>query len=200
MEKIGPKHAMCRRVGAAVCGRPNCPTNKRPYPPGQHGRARRRLTEFHLRLLEKQKLRAIYGVGEKQFRRYFRDATRREAVTGEELLRLLETRLDSLVLRLGFAQTTRQARQLVTHGHMLLDGKRVDIPSINVRPGQTIEATPAARNFLAIREALEVTPDPPPYLERDKDAVKGRLTRPPERDEIPLPVPVEERLIVEFMS
>jgi small subunit ribosomal protein S4 len=200
MEKIGPKHAMCRRVGAAVCGRPNCPTNKRPYPPGQHGRARRRLTEFHLRLLEKQKLRAIYGVGEKQFRRYFRDATRRKAVTGEELLRLLETRLDSLVLRLGFAQTTRQARQLVTHGHMMLDGKRVDIPSINVRPGQTIEATPAARNFLAIREALEVTPDPPPYLERDKDAVKGRLTRAPERSEIPLPVPVEERLIVEFMS
>jgi small subunit ribosomal protein S4 len=200
MEKIGPKHAMCRRVGAAVCGRPNCPTNKRPYPPGQHGRARRRLTEFHLRLLEKQKLRAIYGVGEKQFRRYFRDATRHEAVTGEELLRLLETRLDSLVLRLGFAQTTRQARQLVSHGHMVLDGKRVDIPSINVRPGQTIQATPAARNFLSIREALEVTPDPPPYLDRDKDAVRGTLTRQPERSEIPLPVPVEERLIVEFMS
>ena len=200
MEKIGPKHAMCRRVGAAVCGRPNCPTNKRPYPPGQHGRARRRLTEFHLRLLEKQKLRAIYGVGEKQFRRYFRDATRHEAVTGEELLRLLETRLDSLVLRLGFAQTTRQARQLVSHGHMLLDGKRVDIPSINVRPGQTIQATPAARNFLSIREALEVTPDPPPDLDRDKDAVRGTLTRQPERTEIPLPVPVEERLIVEFMS
>jgi small subunit ribosomal protein S4 len=200
MEKIGPKHAMCRRVGAAVCGRPNCPTNKRPYPPGQHGRARRRLTEFHLRLLEKQKLRSIYGVGERQFRRYFRDATRHEAVTGEELLRLLETRLDSLVLRLGFAQTMRQARQLVSHGHMLVDGKRVDIPSITVRPGQTIAATPAARNFLAIAESLEVTPDPPPYLERDKSAVSGRLVRAPQRDEIPLPVPVEERLIVEFMS
>ena len=200
MEKIGPKHAMCRRVGAAVCGRPNCPTNKRPYPPGQHGRARRRLTEFHLRLLEKQKLRAIYGVGERQFRRYFRDATRHEAVTGEELLRLLETRLDSLVLRLGFAQTTRQARQLVSHGHILLDGKRVNIPSITVRPGQTIEATPAGRNFLSVQEALEVTPDPPPYLERDKGAVSGRLARAPQRDEIPLPVPVEERLIVEFMS
>src|SRR5947208_3578305 len=190
MEKIGPKHAMCRRVGAAVCGRPNCPTNKRPYPPGQHGRARRRLTEFHLRLLEKQKLRAIYGVGERQFRRYFRDATRHEAVTGEELLRLLETRLDSLVLRLGFAQTTRQARQLVSHGHILLDGKRVNIPSITVRPGQTIEATPAGRNFLSVQEALEVTPDPPPYLERDKGAVSGRLARAPQRDEIPLPVPV----------
>jgi len=200
MQKIGPKHRMCRRVGAAVCGRPNCPTNKRPYPPGQHGRARRRLTEYHIRLLEKQKLRAIYGVGEAQFRRYFRDATRHKAVTGEELLRLLETRLDSIVLRLGWAQTTRQARQIVSHGHVLLNGKRVDIPSATVRAGDTIEATPAAKNFLSIREALEVTPDPPAYLERDKDAVRGRLARAPERDEIPLPVPVEERLIVEFMS
>jgi small subunit ribosomal protein S4 len=158
------------------------------------------MTEFHIRLLEKQKLRAIYGVGERQFRRYFHEATRKKAVTGEELLRLLETRLDSLVLRLGFAQTMSQARQLASHGHMLLDGKRVDVPSVQVRPGQTIEPTAAARNFIAIREALEVTPDPPPYLERDKEAVQGRLVRPPERGEIPLPVPVEERLIVEFMS
>lgn len=201
MEKLGPKHRMCRRVGAAVCGRPNCPTAKqRPYPPGQHGRARRRLSEFNLRLLEKQKLRAIYGVGERQFRRYFHEAIRRKAVTGEELLRLLETRLDSIVLRLGFAQTMRQARQLVSHGHVLVDGKRVDVPSATVRAGQAIEASAAARNFLAVREALEVTPDPPPYLERDKDAVRGQLVKLPERDEIPLPVPVEERLIVEFMS
>ncbi|MDP8956175.1 MAG: 30S ribosomal protein S4 [Actinomycetota bacterium] len=200
MLKIGPKHRMCRRVGAAICGRPNCPTNKRPYPGGQHGRARKRLTEYHLRLLEKQKLRAIYHVGERQFRRYFHEATRKKTVTGEELLRLLETRLDSLVLRLGFAQTVSQARQLVSHGHILLDGKRVDVPSANVRPGQSIEATPQARNFVGVREAMEVTPDPPPYLERNKDAVSGRLTRLPERGEIPLPVPVEERLIVEFMS
>src|SRR5947208_14542652 len=89
MEKIGPKHRMCRRVGVAVCGRPNCPTNKRPYPPGQHGRSRRRLTEFHVRMLEKQKLRAMYGVGEAQFRRYFRTASAGKGVTGEELLRLL---------------------------------------------------------------------------------------------------------------
>src|SRR5438093_5785852 len=100
MQKLGPKHRMCRRVGAAVCGRPNCPTNKRPYPAGQHGRARRRLSEYHIRLVEKQKLRFIYGVGERQFRRYFQVATRKKTVTGEELLRLLETRLDSVVLRL----------------------------------------------------------------------------------------------------
>lgn len=200
MQKLGPKHRICRRVGAAVCGRPNCPTNKRPYPPGQHGRARRRLTEYHMRLMEKQKLRAMYGVGERQFRRYFAEANRRKTVTGEELIRLLECRLDALVLRLGFAQTIHQARQLVTHGHMTLEGKRVDIPSISVRPGQTIEATPAAKQFLPIREALEVTPDPPPYLERDKGNVSGRLTRLPERGEVPLPVEVDERLIVELMS
>ena len=200
MQKIGPKHRMCRRVGAAICGRPNCPVNKRPFPPGQHGRARRRLTEYHLRLLEKQKLRAMYGVGERQFRRYFQEANRKTGVTGEELLRLLETRLDSLVLRLGFAQTVRQARQLVSHGHMRLDGKRIDVPSANVRVGQLIEASPAARNFLAVREAMEVTPDPPPYLERDKDAVNGRLIRDPLRGEIPLAVEVDERLVVEFMS
>jgi small subunit ribosomal protein S4 len=200
MQKLGPKHRMCRRVGQAICGRPNCPTNKRPYPPGQHGRGRRRLTEYHIRMLEKQKLRSMYGVGERQFRRYFQEATRRQGVTGEELLRQLETRLDSVVLRLGFALTLPQARQLVSHGHILLGGKRVDVPSASVRPGQSVEATAAAKNFVSIREALEITPDPPVYLERDKDAVRGVLTRQPERYEIPLPAPVDERLIVEFMS
>jgi small subunit ribosomal protein S4 len=158
------------------------------------------LTEYHLRLLAKQKLRATYGVGESQFRRYFAQATRTTGVTGEELLRLLETRLDTVVLRLGFAQTVRQARQLVSHGHVLVDGRRLDVPSASVRPGQVVEATAAARNFIPVREALEVTPEPPPYLERDKDAVRGTLLRPPDRSEIPLPVEVDERLIVELMS
>ena len=200
MQKLGPKHRICRRVGQAVCGRPNCPINKRPYPPGQHGRARRRLTEYHVRMLEKQKLRAMYGVGERQFRRYFAQASRRKGVTGEELLRLLETRLDAIVLRLGFAQTMRQARQLVSHGHFLVDGKKIDVPSATVRPGQTVAASESARNFLPIVEALEVTPDPPPYLDRDKGNVRGTLVRAPERSEIPLSVEVDERLIVEFMS
>jgi len=161
---------------------------------------RRRPTEFHIRLLEKQKLRAIYGVQERQFRRYFAGASRKKGVTGEELIRLLETRLDSLVLRLGFAQTMRQARQLVSHGHILVDGKRLNVPSAAVRPGQTIAASASAKNFISVREAMEVTPDPPPYLERDKDAVSGTLVRQPERAEIPLPVTVDERLIVELMS
>jgi small subunit ribosomal protein S4 len=191
---------MCRRVGAPLCGRPNCPANKRPFPTGQHGRGRKRLSEYQVRLLEKQKLRAIYGVGERQMRSYYDRASRRTGVTGEELIRQLETRLDAIVLRLGFALTQRQARQLVSHGHVLVDGKRLDVPSAQVRSGQTIEVGPKARNFVSVREAMEITPEPPAYLYRNKDEVKGTLSRLPERDEIPLPVPVEERLIIEYYS
>jgi small subunit ribosomal protein S4 len=200
MDKFGPAHRMCRRVGAPVCGRPNCPANKRPYPTGQHGRGRKRISEYQVRLLEKQKLRAIYGVGERQMRRYYDRASRKRGVTGEELIRQLETRLDAIVLRLGFALTQRQARQLVSHGHVLVEGRRVDVPSAQIRPGQTIEIGPRAKNSVAVREAIEITPDPPAYLYRNKDQLQGTLSRQPERGEIPLPVPVEERLIIEFYS
>lgn len=200
MQKIEPKHRMCRRVGQALCGRPNCPTTKRPYPPGQHGRGRKRISEYQTRLVEKQKLRAIYGIGERQMRGYLDRATRSKAVTGEELIRLLETRLDTVILRLGFALTTRQARQLVSHGHVRLDGKRLDVPSARVRAGQEIVLSDKAKNFISVREALEITPDPPSYLYRNKDEISGTLSRLPERDEIPLPVTVDERLIVEYYS
>ena len=200
MDKFGPKHRTCRRVGAALCGRPNCPSNKRPYPPGQHGRGRKRISEYQTRLVEKQKLRAIYRVGEKQMRGYYDRASRSMGVTGEEMIRQLETRLDTVVLRLGFALTMPQARQLVSHGHVSVDGKRVDVPSARVKPEQTIEVSAKAKNFVSVREALEITPDPPSYLYRNKDQVQGTLSRLPERDEVPLPVDVEERLIVEFYS
>ena len=183
----------------AVCGRPNCPVEKRPYPPGEHGRARRRETEYQVRLAEKQKLRAIYGIGERQFRKYFAKASRRKGVTGEALLQALETRLDSLVLRLGLALSQRQARQLVSHGHVLVDGRRVNVPSAQVRPGQTITVADKARNFVSVREAIEVASDLPPYLSRT-EAAGGRLERMPERGEIPLPVEVDERLIVEYYA
>ena len=117
-----------------------------------------------------------------------------------KLLRQLESRADSVVLRLGFALTMRQARQLVTHGHIDLDGKRIDVPSIQVRPGQTIGIREKSKNLLPVREAIEITPDPPAYLYRNKDELQGTLSRLPERAEIPLPVDVEERLIVEFYS
>lgn len=191
---------MCRRVGQPLCGRPNCPAGKRPYPPGQHGRGRKRISEYQTRLLEKQKLRAIYAVGERQMRRYYEHATRVVGHTGEELIRQLETRLDTIILRLGFALTTRQARQLVSHGHVKVDGRRIDVPSAQVKPGQTIQLSDRARSFISVREALEITPDPPPYLYRNKDQVEGTLSRMPERGEVPLPVEVEERLVVEFYS
>jgi small subunit ribosomal protein S4 len=200
MDMTGPKHRTCRRVGAALCGRPNCPSEKRPYPPGQHGRGRKRISEYQTRLLEKQKLRAIYRVKEKQMRKYYERATRKTGVTGEELLRQLETRLDTVCLRLGFALTTSQARQLVSHGHVLVDGRRIDVPSAQVRPGAVITLSDKAQNFVYVREALEITPEPPTYLYRNKDEVSGSFTRLPERDEIPLPVPIEERMIVEFYS
>jgi small subunit ribosomal protein S4 len=200
MDLTGPKHRICRRVGAPLCGRPNCPAEKRPYPPGQHGRGRKRISEYQTRLLEKQKLRAIYRVNEKQMRKYYERATRKTGVTGEEMIRQLETRLDTIVLRLGLALTTSQARQLVSHGHVQVDGKRVDVPSAQVRPGAVITLSDKARNFVSVREALEITPEPPSYLYRNKDEVSGTFTRVPERDEIPLPVPIEERMIVEFYS
>ncbi len=200
MDKLGPRHRMCRRIGQPLCGRPNCPAAKRPFPPGQHGRGRKRISEYQMRLLEKQKLRAIYGVSERQMRRYYDRASRRTGVTGEELIRQLETRLDAVVLRLGFALTQRQARQLVSHGHVRVDGRRVDVPSLQVRPGQTIELTERGRTLLSVREALELSPEPPPYLYRSTELFQGTLSRYPERDEVPLPVPVEERLVVEFYS
>jgi small subunit ribosomal protein S4 len=200
MDKIGPKHRTCRRVGAALCGRPNCPSNKRPYPPGQHGRGRKRISEYQTRLVEKQKLRTIYGVSESQMRAYYDRAAASKGVTGEELIRQLETRLDTVVLRLGFALTTRQARQLVSHGHVTVDGKRLNVPSAKVKPGQTVEITAKAKNFVAVREAVQITADPPTYLYRNKDELSGTLSRLPERSEVPLPVEVEERLIVEFYS
>jgi small subunit ribosomal protein S4 len=191
---------MCRRVGQPLCGRPNCPSNKRPYPPGQHGRGRKRISEYQVRLLEKQKLRSIYGVGERQMRVYYDRASRKTGVTGEELIRQLETRLDAMVLRMGFALTQRQARQLVSHGHVRVNGRRVDVPSAQVRPEDTIELSDKARNFVFVREAAELSPDSPPYVYVNRDQFQGTLSRYPERDEVPLPVPIEERLIIEFYS
>jgi len=191
---------MCRRVGQPLCGRPNCPANKRPYPPGQHGRGRKRVSEYNVRLLEKQKLRAIYGVSERQMRVYYERASRKTGVTGEELIRQLETRLDAVVLHLGFALSQRQARQLVSHGHVRVNGRRLDVPSAQVRAEDTIELSDKAKSFVFVREALELAPDPPPYLYRNKDALQGTMSRLPERGEIPLPVPIEERLIIEFYS
>lgn len=153
-----------------------------------------------MRLVEKQKLRALYGVSERQMRTYFAKASRRDGVTGEELLKQLETRLDNVVYRLGFSLSLRQARQLVSHGHVTLNGRKVNVPSIQVKPTDTIEVGAKAKSFIAVREALEIAPEPPDYLYRNKDEVQGALSRQPERGEIPLPVELDERLVVEHYS
>jgi len=195
----GPKHRMCRRVGQPLCGQPKCPALKRPYPPGQHGqRPRRRDSGYGKQLLEKQKLRHIYGVLERQFRNYFKKAIAGRERPGERLLQMLETRLDNIVYRLGFASTLPQARQLVVHGHIELNGRKADIPSHPVEPGDVISVREKSRNLGIIKEAIQARDDIVPYLERDAENMTGRLLRIPSRDEIP--VPVDEDVIVEFYS
>ncbi len=173
---------------------------KRPHPPGQHGARRRmKIGAYGSRLIEKQKLRAFYGIAERQMRRYVDEALRRTGPTGTNLLQLLETRLDSLVYRLGFAPSIWAARQLVGHGHVRVNGKRVDIPSYGVRPGETIaisERMMRSRQMAVWAERGGIVP--PPYLELDREQMIGKLLRLPERDEIP--IPIDDRLIVEFYS
>jgi small subunit ribosomal protein S4 len=171
---------------------------RRPYPPGQHGRARQRHSEYRLQLREKQKAKRFYGVRERQFRRYFQRAQRRRGVLGENLLRYLESRLDNVVYRLGFATTRAQARQLVTHGHIRVDGRKVDRPSYELRPGAVITLKPTSRVEPVVRRASELVGAVPPWLLADHDNLSGRVERPPERDEID--VPVKEQLIVELYS
>jgi small subunit ribosomal protein S4 len=197
--RTGPKHKLCRRAGQALCGSPKCPALKRPYPPGQHGQSRRsKRSEYGTQLLEKQKLRYVYGVQEKQFRRYYDEAARRPGVTGTILVQLLEARLDNLVYRLGFARTLDGARQLVTHRHVTLNGKRVDIPSYHVRVGDVIGLTEKGQALPSVKESLEIQTSVVPYLTFDAASVTGTLERMPAREEIP--VPVNETLIVEFYS
>ena len=171
---------------------------RRPYPPGQHGRARRRQSQYRLQLREKQRAKSYYGVRERQFRRYFERARRESGVAGENLLRHLERRLDNVVYRLGFATTRAQARQFLVHGHILLNGRRVDRPSFQVRPGDVITLRPGAAVEPAVRRATELTSTVPGWLIADHDGLSGRVERLPEREDIP--VPVNEQLIVEFYS
>ncbi len=194
----GPTWKISRRIGISLSGTGK-ELQKRPYPPGQHGPGqRKKLSEYGIQLQEKQKLRHMYGVNERQFRKTFEEAGKMAGKHGENFMILLESRLDNLVYRLGFARTRRQARQLVNHGHILVDGSRVDIPSYRVKPGQTISVREKSRNLQIIREALEVNNFVPDYLTLDADKLEGTYTRLPERSE--LPAEINEALIVEFYS
>ena len=194
----GPSWKLSRRLGISLTGTGK-ELEKRPYAPGQHGpNQRKKLSEYGLQLQEKQKLRHMYGVTERQFRNLFDKAGKLKGVHGENFMILLESRLDNVVYRLGLARTRRAARQLVNHGHILVDGSRVDIPSYKVTSGQTISVREKSRNAVAIKEAVEVNNFVPDFLTFDADKLEGTFTRLPERSE--LPAEINEALIVEFYS
>ncbi|OIJ18233.1 30S ribosomal protein S4 [Anaerobacillus alkalidiazotrophicus] len=194
----GPSWKLSRRLGISLSGTGK-ELQKRPYAPGQHGpNQRKKLSEYGVQLQEKQKLRHMYGVNERQFRRIFDDAGKMPGIHGENFMILLESRLDNIVYRMGLARTRRGARQLVNHGHIVVDGGRVDIPSYRVKPGQTISVREKSANLAVIKEAIEVNNFVPSYIEFDAEKLQGTYTRYPERSE--LPAEVTEQLIVEYYS
>lgn len=198
---------LCRREGAKLflkgdrCYTDKCAIERRNYAPGEAGKKRVKESEYRIQLREKQKTKRIYGVLEKQFRGYYDMANRSKGVTGENLLRILESRLDNVVYRLGFAMTRREARQLVGHGHFTVNGQRVDIPSYLVKAGDVIEVKESSRSSVKFKRLTgEDAPTVlvPKWLERDKNALKGTVVQMPAREDIDLPV--EEHLIVELYS
>ena len=207
----GPVCKICRREGEKLflkgqrCSSPKCPFERdRGYPPGEHGRLsrfrRRRTSDYLRQLREKQKARRIYGVLERQFRRYFREAERRTGLTGENLLILLESRLDNVVYRLGFAESRAQARQLVQHGHFVVNGRRTNIPSYIVRPQDTITVREASRKRTYFKERAQQLDEGAvlDWLSLDAGTMTARVLNSPAREDIA--VPLEEQLIVEYYS
>jgi small subunit ribosomal protein S4 len=205
----GPVCKLCRREGQKLflkgtkCYTEKCPVERRSYPPGQHGvsQARRRKTsDYALQLREKQKVKRIYGVGERYFRNMFKAASRQTGLTGENLLIGLESRLDNVIFRLSFASSRAQARQLVRHRHVEVNGRPVDIPSYQVQPGDEVRIKEDSRNLVPVQGALEskTRPDTVNWLALDEGTRTGRMLERPSRDEIPLPV--QEQLIVELYS
>ena len=197
---------MCRRENMKLffkgdrCFTDKCSFERRPYPPGQHGQARLKFSEFALQLREKQKTKRYYGLSEKQFSRYFDNADRSKEITGLALLKLLETRLDNVVYSLGFANSRREARQLVSHNHILVNGKRVNIASFAVKKGDVIEVAQKSREMNKVLSAIQAVArrTVPAWLEADHGAFKGTVKDLPAREDIT--VPVEENMIVEYYS
>ncbi|GAB6162982.1 30S ribosomal protein S4 [Desulfothermus naphthae] len=202
----GPKCRLCRREGTKLflrgdrCYTDKCAYERRPYAPGQHGRRRKKSSNYEIQLREKQKVKRLYGILERQFRKYFEIAEAKKGVTGTNLLRILEMRLDNVVYRLGFAHSRNQARQLVKHGHFLVNGRKVDIPSYQVKVDDVIEVKEKSRKMPVIQEAQEVVArrGVPQWLELDASNYKGRVKALPEREDITFPI--NENLIVELYS
>ncbi len=198
----GPKGKIVRKFGENIFGNPKFDRllSKKPYPPGQHGMKRRKLSDYALQLKEKQKVKYMYGMLERQFRRFFLKAERMKGVTGENLLQLLESRLDNTVYRLGFAQSRAQARQMVLHRHIMVNGHIVNIPSFILKPGDVIQVREKSKRLSMFHEALKrVDADRMlPWLELDKANLKGKFIDRPKREDIP--VNVQESMIVELYS
>ncbi len=202
----GPVCRLCRREGeklflkGARCMTEKCAIERRSYPPGQHGQGRPRISDYSLQLREKQKLRRIYGLQERQFRGLFERAERQTGITGEALLRLLECRLDNVVYRLGFGSSRKEARQLVNHGHVLLNGRRTNIPGALVKVGDVVEVRQKSRNLVPVLAALDAVDGRgvPEWLELDRAAFKGTVRALPTRENIGLPV--NEQMVVELYS
>ncbi len=202
----GPSCRLCRREGMKLylkgerCYTEKCAIDRRAYAPGQHGKSRKKVSEYGLQLREKQKAKRIYGVLERQFRRYFETADKQKGVTGENLLRILETRLDNVVYRIGFASSRVEARQLINHGHFTVNGKKVDIASYEVRVGETIAVKDDSKKLDKFKELAEFAAEKtaPPWLEVDSEAMEARVIALPSREDID--IPIEEHLIVELYS
>ncbi|MER3452868.1 MAG: 30S ribosomal protein S4 [Acidimicrobiia bacterium] len=201
----GPVCRLCRRekmklfLKGAKCDTMKCPIERRPYPPGEHGRGRIRESEYLFQLREKQKARRIYGVLEKQFRNLYEEASRQEGITGENLLRMLELRLDNVVYRAGWASSRPQARQLVRHGHIAVNGRRVTIPSYRVKKGDVVSVRDKARSMIVLRHNMDTLDrQVPAWLERSGDGFEVTVYNLPQREHID--VPVRESLIVELYS
>ena len=193
----GSEFKVSRRLGFSIT-ETGKELKKRNYAPGQHGKRRGKLSEYGIQLQEKQKVRFTYGVSEIQFKRFFEMAKKFEGKQGDNFLVLLESRLDNLVYRLGFAATRRQARQLVAHGHITVDGKKLDIPSYIVKVGQKISLKESSRGLVIVKEALESIVSRKEYLAFDENTLEGTLVRKPERDEFL--TEIQENLIVEFYN
>jgi len=193
----GPRWRLSRRLGISLSGTGK--ELKRPYAPGQHGPSqRKKLSEYGMQLQEKQKLRHMYGLSEKQFANLFREAAKMKGVAGENFMILLESRLDNLVYRIGFARTRAGARQLVSHAHITVNGKKINIPSYRCKPGDVIGLREKSRNLQVVKEALADRAYLPAYISFNESTMEGTFTRLPERSE--LPAEIQEQLIVEFYS
>ena len=200
--RVQSKYKINRRLGVNLWGRPKSPFNKREYGPGQHGQRRRKPSDFGTQLAAKQKLKGYYGnIGEKQFRRYYQEAVRRRGDTGEKLIEILERRLDAVVYRAKFVPTVFAARQFVNHGHITVNGKRVNIPSYQVQDGHEVQVKARSRELPLVLDAIESPErDLPTYIEVQLKDMKARFVRGPKLADVPYPVQMEPNLVIEFYS